>query len=119
MGRKSGTSKKATLPEVSDLGEAEARAELERLAAEVARHDDLYYREDAPEISDAAYDALRERNAAIEKRFPQLIRADSPSKRIGAEPVDSEAVLVHARLTGVHRDDDRIRAMVELPEAFQ
>lgn len=39
--------------------------------------------------------------------------------RIGAEPVDSEAILVHARLTGVHRDDDRIRAMVELPEAFQ
>ena len=57
---------------VGDLTEAEAAAELERLAQEIARHDGLCYRQDAPEISDAAYDALRQRNAEIEARFPTL-----------------------------------------------
>ena len=52
------------------MSEAEAAAELERLAGEIAHHDALYYRQDQPEISDAEYDALRERNAAIEARFP-------------------------------------------------
>lgn len=64
----------------------EARAELARLAREIARHDDLYYNRNAPEIDDAAYDALRRRNARIEARFPGLRRADSPSARIGAPP---------------------------------
>ena len=53
------------------LSEDEAAAELERLAGEIAAHDEAYYREDAPDISDADYDALRLRNAAIEARFPQ------------------------------------------------
>ena len=60
---------------VAALDEREAAAELKRLAKVIAYHDELYYRLDAPEISDAEYDALRERNAAIEARFPQLIRA--------------------------------------------
>ena len=64
---------------VDELTDAEASAELERLAREIARHDDLYYANDAPEISDADYDALRQRNAAIEARFPALVRPDSPS----------------------------------------
>jgi DNA ligase (NAD+) len=78
------------------LTEAEAGAELERLAAEIAHHDDLYFAEDAPEITDAAYDELRLRNAAIEARFPELVRADSPSRRIGAAPVEAFGKVRHA-----------------------
>jgi DNA ligase (NAD+) len=81
---------------VGKLTEVEAKAELERLALEIAHHDALYYRQDAPEISDADYDALRERNAAIEARFPALVRADSPSKRVGAAPVEAFGKVRHA-----------------------
>ncbi len=86
----------APLP-VEALGAAEARAELARLAEEIRRHDRLYYVEAAPEISDADYDALRRRSAAIEARFPQLVRADSPSRRIGAAPAAGFAKVTHAR----------------------
>jgi DNA ligase (NAD+) len=71
---------------VDALGEEEARRELERLASEIAEHDRRYHQEDAPTISDAEYDALRLRNAAIEARFPELARADSPSAQVGAKP---------------------------------
>ncbi len=81
---------------VADLTEAEAAAELERLAKEIAHHDTLYYRQDAPEISDADYDALRERNDAIEARFPLLVRDDSPSQRVGAAPVEAFGKVRHA-----------------------
>src|SRR5262245_50409837 len=81
------TAQRAIRKPVDALSEAEARAELERLAREIARADELYFQQDAPELSDADYDALRERNAAIEAAFPALIRPDSPSKRIGAAPV--------------------------------
>jgi DNA ligase (NAD+) len=80
---------------VAALDETEAAAELARLAAEIARHDELYYRKDEPEISDAAYDALRQRNEEIEARFPHLIRDDSPSLRIGAAPVEAFGKVVH------------------------
>ena len=69
-----------------ELSEDEAAAELERLAQEIAHHDRLYYQRDAPEVSDADYDALRVRNEAIEARFAHLKRADSPSDRLGAAP---------------------------------
>ncbi len=82
-----------TSPEA--LSEAEAAAELARLAGEIARHDALYYRQDAPEISDAAYDALRRRNAEIEARFPDLVRPDSPSRRVGVAPEGGFAKLRH------------------------
>jgi DNA ligase (NAD+) len=80
---------------VAALDETEAAAELARLAAEIARHDELYYRKDEPEISDAAYDALRQRNEEIEARFPHLIRDDSPSLRIGAAPVEAFGKVIH------------------------
>jgi DNA ligase (NAD+) len=84
-------------PPVEALDEAEAQDELARLAAEIRRHDRLYYAEAAPEISDAEYDALRRRNAAIEARFPALVRADSPSRRVGAAPVAGFAKVTHTR----------------------
>jgi DNA ligase (NAD+) len=76
--------RKLSLPPVDDLTAAQAAAELEHLAAEIARHDQLYHQADDPEISDAVYDELRRRNDAIEARFPDLVRADSPSRRVGA-----------------------------------
>ncbi|HJU20285.1 MAG TPA: NAD-dependent DNA ligase LigA [Stellaceae bacterium] len=82
---------------VEALTAEEASTELARLAREIAHHDRLYYAEDKPEISDAAYDALRRRNAAIEARFPELIRADSPSRRVGAAPAAGFAKVTHTR----------------------
>ncbi len=74
------------VPDLENLTEAEAAAELERLAAEIAHHDDAYHRHDAPIISDAAYDALSQRNTALGARFPHLIRAGSPALRVGGAP---------------------------------
>ena len=82
---------------VSQLTEPEAAEELARLAHEIAEHDKRYYQEDAPAISDAEYDALRTRNNAIESRFPGLIRADSPSQRVGAKPAERFEKVRHAR----------------------
>ena len=80
---------------VKDLTERQARDELERLAADIARADAAYHRHDAPEISDAAYDALKARNTAIEARFAHLKRADSPSEQVGAAPADGFAKVTH------------------------
>ena len=85
----------ATTQDVAALDAAQAAAELERLAREIAHHDRLYHTLDAPEISDAAYDALRQRNAAIEARFPALVRADSPSRRVGGAPETGFAKVRH------------------------
>ena len=67
------------------MSEAQAANELMRLAKEIARHNRLYHAEDAPEISDAEYDALMRRNAELEAAFPHLVRADSPSAQVGHE----------------------------------
>jgi DNA ligase (NAD+) len=75
----------------------EAAAELQRLAATIAYHDKRYYAEDSPEITDAEYDALVRRNRAIEARFPELIRADSPSRRLGAAPATGFRKVRHLR----------------------
>ena len=82
---------------VERLAEAEAEAELKWLAAEIARHDRLYHGEDDPEILDDAYDALRRRNEAIERRFPGLAREDGPGRRVGAAPAAGFARVAHAR----------------------
>lgn len=89
------TNKDLSQVDVAALTADEAQAELARLAQAIAHHDALYYAEDAPEISDADYDALRTRNAQIEARFPDLIRADSPSERVGATPVDAFGKIRH------------------------
>jgi DNA ligase (NAD+) len=81
---------------VEALTEAAAKAELKRLAAEIAGHDKRYHQEDAPTVSDAAYDVLRRRNEAIEARFPQLVRPDSPSHRVGSAPAAKFAEVRHA-----------------------
>jgi DNA ligase (NAD+) len=78
------------------LDERQAKDELKRLAAEIAEHDKRYYQDDAPTVSDAEYDALRRRNATIEARYPGLVRADSPSRQIGAAPAAKFAKVRHA-----------------------
>ncbi|MCR9114908.1 MAG: NAD-dependent DNA ligase LigA, partial [Rhodobacteraceae bacterium] len=104
---------------VDKLSEAEARDELARLADEIARANRAYHQKDAPEISDAEFDALKQRNSAIEARFPHLKRADSPSEQVGASPAEGFAKVTHAvrmmSLSNAFEDsditefDDRIR----------
>ncbi len=108
------------------LTAAEAGKELERLAAEIAEADRRYHGEDAPTISDAAYDALRRRNTEIETRFPKLVRPDSPSHRVGAAVSEKFAKVVHARpmlsLDNAFTDEDvhdfavRVRRFLGLKE---
>ncbi|HVZ07718.1 NAD-dependent DNA ligase LigA [Rhodopila sp.] len=80
---------------IEDLSPEDAAVELARLATEIAHHDAAYHTRDTPEIADAEYDALRRRNAAIEARFPSLIRADSPSNRVGGAPESGFAKVRH------------------------
>jgi len=82
---------------VDKLDRAAAQAELARLADLLARANRAYHRDDAPLMSDAAFDALRARNTAIEARFPDLVRADSPSSQVGAAPAGGFGKIRHAR----------------------
>ena len=81
---------------VEALTPEEAAAELERLARLIAEADEAYYQEDAPVLTDAEYDTARQRNLAIESRFPELKREDSPSDRVGAAAHDGFAKAAHA-----------------------
>ncbi|MDB5535424.1 MAG: ligA, partial [Devosia sp.] len=81
---------------IDDLIEAEAEAELARLAEAIAAADVAYHQNDAPEITDADYDAMRRRNDAIEEAFPGLVRVDSPSLAVGAPPAEGFAKVRHA-----------------------
>ena len=119
-------SKKTKADDIGDLSEKEAAAELKRLAAEIKRHDASYYLLDAPSITDAAYDALRARNTALEKKFPKLIREDSPNKRVGATPATGFSKVTHAvpmlSLGNAFTEEDvaefvdRVRRFLSLPE---
>ncbi|MFM8748328.1 MAG: NAD-dependent DNA ligase LigA [Aestuariivirga sp.] len=111
---------------VEELSALEAAAELAHLAREIARHDRAYFEQDAPLIPDAAYDALRQRNEAIEQRFPDLVRADSPSRKVGAGAAEKFAKVRHAvpmlSLANGFSDEDvrdfvaRIRRFLDLDE---
>jgi len=112
---------------VEDLTPDEAAAELARLAALIAEADAAYYQEDAPVLTDAEYDAARQRNLAIEARFPELKREDSPSDRVGAVAQDGFAKATHAApmlsLDNAFSDEDvtefagRIRRFLGLDES--
>jgi DNA ligase (NAD+) len=114
---------------VEKVSRSEAARELERLASEIAAHDRRYYLEDAPSVSDAAYDVLRKRNAAIEARFPDLVRADSPSHRVGARPSEKFAKVAHRvpmlSLDNAFSDEDvadfvaRVRRFLGLKEGAE
>jgi len=81
---------------IAEMTEPQARAELARLADVLGDANRAYHGEDAPQISDADYDALKRRNAEIEARFPALKRDDSPSDQVGAEPSEGFSKLRHA-----------------------
>jgi DNA ligase (NAD+) len=119
------------MPEKSpdQLSLAEAKAELKRLAKEIAEHDERYHGEDAPTISDAEYDELRLRNAAIEERFPELVLAETPSKRVGAAPQEKFGKVQHRvpmlSLGNAFHEKEiteflgRVRRFLNLPEATE
>ncbi|HEY0328364.1 MAG TPA: NAD-dependent DNA ligase LigA [Rhodopseudomonas sp.] len=89
--------KKSTVPiDLDKLTKAKAKVELKRLSLEIERHNNAYYQEDAPKISDADYDALRRRVEAIEAKFPELVSADSPTQKVGAAPARGFAKVQHA-----------------------
>ncbi len=104
-----------------------ARAEHEQLVAEIARHDVLYYQQDAPEISDTKYDRLRARLMELESEFPQLESVESPSRKVGAAPAEGFGKVRHARpmlsLANAFSDDDvaefvaRVQRFLGLAEA--
>jgi DNA ligase (NAD+) len=111
---------------IEKLTQSQAEAELKRLAAEIGAHDRRYYQDDAPNVSDAEYDALRRRNEEIEARFPNLVREDSPSRRVGAQPSQKFAKVRHAvpmlSLGNAFADEEvtefaeRVRRFLRLPE---
>jgi DNA ligase (NAD+) len=112
---------------ILDISEADAANELMRLAREIARHDRLYHAEDAPEIPDAEYDALVRRNAELEAAFPHLIRADSPSRKVGHEIAASPLSKVRHEVRMMSLDNAyaeeevaefiaRVRRYLNLPE---
>jgi len=113
-------------PDVADLTKAQAKLEHKQLTLEIERHDRAYYQDDAPDISDAEYDALRRRFNAIETRFPEFVSGDSPSQKIGAAPSGKFRKVRHAvpmlSLDNAFAEEDvldfvgRIRRFLKLSE---
>ena len=114
------------LPDVADLTKAQAKVEHMRLALELEAHDRRYYQDDAPSVTDAEYDALRQRFNAIEKRFPEFVDAASPSQKVGAAPSGRFKKVRHAipmlSLDNAFAEEDvvdfvgRIRRFLKLTE---
>ena len=103
------------------LSEADAANELMRLAKTIAHHNRLYHTQDAPEISDAEYDALVRRNAELEAAYPHLVRDDSPSQAVGAAPAGHLAKVRHAqRMMSLDNafDADEVREFVSRVRRF-
>ncbi len=104
-----------------------AQAEHARLGAEIAEHDRRYHGEDAPTISDAEYDDLRRRYAALEAAFPELADAESLSRKVGAPPSEKFAKVRHAvpmlSLGNIFADEEveefcaRVRRFLGMPES--
>ena len=87
---------KKPLVDVAKLTKAQANVEHMRLSLELEAHDKRYYQKDAPTVSDAAYDALRQRLEAIEAKFPDLVTTDSPTQKVGARAARGFAKVQHA-----------------------
>ena len=87
---------KKPLVDVAKLTKAQAKVEHMRLSLEIEAHNERYYQKDAPTVSDAAYDALRQRLEAIEAKFPELVTTDSPTQKVGAAPARGFAKVQHA-----------------------
>jgi DNA ligase (NAD+) len=90
------TAKPKSPPDVADLTKAQAKVEHKRLTLEIERHDEAYYQDDAPKVSDAEYDALRKRFNSVEARFPEFVTSSSPSQKIGAAPSGKFKKVRHA-----------------------
>jgi DNA ligase (NAD+) len=106
---------------VEELTAEQAAADLKALESEIAAHDRAYYQKDAPVVTDAEYDALRQRNEAIEARFPELVRPDSPSRRVGAAPAAGFEKVSHSRpmlSLGNAFDDEDVREFVARVRRF-
>jgi DNA ligase (NAD+) len=110
---------------VEALGRPEARAELRALTREIAEHDRHYHQEDAPVITDAEYDALRQRHDAILARYPDLKAEDDAADKVGAKPAEKFAKVRHRvpmlSLANVFADEevrefvDRVRRFLDWP----
>ena len=108
--------------------EGEVRRRAARLRAEIRRHDHLYHVEYRPEISDGAYDKLFRELQAIEEAFPHLLTPDSPTQRVGADPLSELPVVRHVMPMlsldsseepgDVRRFDERVRKAVEGPVEY-
>src|ERR1700720_612587 len=118
--------KKNSPPDLAKLTKAQAKVELMRLALELEGHDQRYYPDDAPSVTDAEYDALRQRYNAIEKRFPEFVTSASPAQKVGAAPSGRFKKVRHAvamlSLDNAFAEDDvidfvgRIRRFLKLSE---
>jgi DNA ligase (NAD+) len=87
---------KKSAPDVAKLTKAQAKVEHMRLTMEIEGHNERYYQDDAPVITDAEYDGLRQRFNAIEARFPEFVTGDSPSQKVGSAPSGRFAKVRHA-----------------------
>lgn len=111
---------------IFQLTKTEAASELAALATEIAAHDEAYHTKDAPKISDADYDALKQRNLAIETQFPKLKRADSPSDKVGSSVSEKFEKIAHVvrmlSLDNAFSDEDvqdfaaRVRRFLKMPD---